>query len=397
MNYDPEAQMAQMEATGQDPFNMPTPTGLPQMGGAELPLAVQIRQAQQDHRTQEQMAPYLQAQEEQPIDGGGDNLKVNPITENKDVPLEKAPEELVTESQDEDPEVVDAGNQVIIPAESVIYRLLVKPQYSLKAIKNDNNEDGQYFYITTRYAESETLDKWMDFILQKYITHKEITVAKDNFQTDLNIDYQEIAPTEKTAKCFISEKYFPDIELLEMYVFQLNMLGDIYDIQERRFVQLHRGLALYTADESVIEQPSLNEDDIGLYFYTTRVLVEDYALQQWKDMVLNVYYLKENLTVPYGKDLPRDPIFEQKYQTIIQDEDTGEEKLLTSYFDDTVVGKYLKNEKTTGELFLTAEDLDKISYYGSFTIKLKDLQYIHGIQQQAEGATQDSVIQAPTE
>ena len=70
------------------------------------------------------------------------------------------------------------------------------------------------------------------------------------------------------------------------------------------------------------------------------------------------------------------------YTTTAQDTETGEAILLTSYFDDTVVGKYLKNEKTTGELFITTEDIDKIAYYGSFTMKLEDLKYIHGVQMQ---------------
>ena len=367
-----QTQMAQMEAAGENPYEAPTPTALPSPN-ENLPLPMQIKAVQeQAKKMASEPMPVVEAPE----------TKINPVTETKEIPLKEDPKTEIEVVDEESPDVVeDEGGDKIIPQGSAIFRLVLKPQYAIKPMKNDKDESGQWFYITTRYAESEAVDKWMDFILQKYILKEELKIKEENYIKDIHINYSEIQPTEKSAKCWIPENDFDKLELTEMYLFPRALVCDIYGITTRRFVQLPKGVALYTADENVIQNPTLNDDDVGLYFYTTRVLVEDYILQQWKDMVLNVYYLKEDLTVPYGKDAPRDPVFAEKYSTTAQDAETGEETLLTSYFDDNVDGLYLKNEPATGELFLTAEDIDKVSYYGSFTVKLTDLQFIHGIQE----------------
>ena len=367
-----EAQVAQMETTGQNPYEMPTPTALPKPDSS-LPLPVQIKAVQEQAQ---KLANTPEITTPEP------DLKVNPVTGQKEIPLQEDATPTIEVKDDENPTVIDDGKDKIIPEGSAIFRLVLKPQYTIKAMKNEKGEDGQWFYITTRYAESETLDKWMDFILMKYNLKSEIKIKSENYHKDVDINYSEIQPTDKSAKVWIPDKDFDKLELTEMYLFPRSLICDIYGITSRRFVELPKGLVLYTADENVIQNPTLNDDDVGLYFYTTRVLVEDYILQQWKDMVLNVYYLKEDLVVPYGKDTPRDPVFAEKYSTTAEDADTGEEQLLTSYFDDTVDGVYLKNEPETGELFLTAEDIDKIAYYGSFTVKLSDLQFIHGVAEQ---------------
>ena len=363
----------QLEAAAQNPYEAETPTALPNQENMSLPAY--IREVQKQAQKQAS-APQVELVEEEP------QMKVNPTTQTKDIPLQEMPKQEIEVQDEEAPDVQDGGNgqYKVIPSGSAIFRLTLKPQYTLKAMDNEKNERGQWFFITTRYAESETLDKWTDFILQKYMCNADVKIDNDDYYTNIPINYDEVQPTEKSAKIWLNETEFPKLELTEIYLFRYALVCDIYDIKYRRFVELPKGLVMYTADENVIEKPTMTEEDVGLYFYTTRVLVEDFVLQQWKDMVLNVYYLKEDLTVAYGKDLPRDPKFAQKYKNTAQDEETGESILLTSYFDDTVVGKYLKNEKTTGELFITAEDIDKIAYYGSFPIKLEDMQYIHGIQ-----------------
>ena len=350
----------------------PTPNALPaQNEGISLPAYIKEVQKQAQQAANE---PQIATEEPQ-------QTLINPTTESPDVPLQEMPAQEIQAQDAEAPNVEDNGKFKIIPSGSAIFRLELKQQYTLKPIQNEKNENGQWFYITTRYAESEVLNNWKDYILHKYICNEDISVNNEDYYQNLDINYAEVQPTEKSAKCWIEESEFPKLELVEIYLFRCALVCDIYDIKYRRFVNLPKGLVLYTADENVIQTPTLNDDDVGLYFYTTRVLVEDFVLQQWKDMVLNVYYLKEDMTVAYGKDLPRDPKFAQIYKTTAQDADTGEAILLTSYFDDTVVGKYLKNEPLTGELFIVAEDIDKVAYYGSFTIKLQDLQYIHGVQQ----------------
>ena len=360
----------QLEDISQNPYEADTPTGMP---NDNMPLPAYIKQVQREAQAAAN-APQVEVEEPE--------VKINPTTQTTDIPLQEIPKQEIQVQDAEAPDVEEGGNgqYKIIPGGSAIFRLLQKPQYTIKPTENEKNEPGAWFFITTRYAESETLDEWKDFILQKYMCNADVKIDNDDYYTNLPINYVEVQPTEKSAKIWLNESEFPKLELTDVYIFRYGLICDIYDIKYRRFVNLPRGLVLYTADDNVIEQPTMNEDDVGLYFYTTRVLVEDYVLQAWKDMVLNVYYLKEDLTVAYGKDLPRDPKFAQKYKTTAQDADTGEQTLLTSYFDDTVIGKYLKNEKTTGELFITAEDIGKVAYYGSFTIKLEDLKYIHGIQ-----------------
>ena len=365
----------QLEATAQNPYEAETPTALPSQEGMSLPAYIKEVQKQAKAKAN---APQIEVVEE-PDES---QMKINPTTQTKDIPLQEMPKQEIEIQDEEAPDVEDGGNgqYKVIPSGSAIFRLTLKPQYTIKPMDNEKHERGQWFFITTRFAESETLDKWTDFILQKYMCNADVKIDNDDYHQDININYDEVQPTEKSAKIWLKESEFSKLELTEVYLFRCALICDIYGIQYRRFVELPKGLVLYTADENVIENPTMTDEDVGLYFYTTRVLVEDYVLQAWKDMVLNVYYLKDDLTVAYGKDLPRDPKFAQKYKTTAQDEETGESILLTSYFDDTVVGKYLKNEKTTGELFITAEDIDKVAYYGSFTIKLQDLQYIHGIQ-----------------
>ena len=87
--------------------------------------------------------------------------------------------------------------------------------------------------------------------------------------------------------------------------------------------------------------------------------------------------------MPYGANKRRDKYFEGKYEDYVQDEN-GQQTLLTSYYDDTIVGKYLKNQPNTAEIFLVEDDLKRISYYSSFKIKLETVRYMHKIEKQMQ-------------
>ena len=354
-----------------NPYDAPVDTSLPE---PEMSIPMKILSDMKAKEQQDKMAPYITQEETT------EETKINPITGAREIPLKEDTSSIIASDQDIQPNSFVKDNMRHIPAQTVLYRLVLKPQYTINSIKNSKGTEGQWFYITTRYAESEVLNNWKDFLLQKYITDEEIIVPEDYYLDKIPINYSEIKPTEQSAKVFIPETSFEKIQLIEMYLFPCRLLCDVYQIPYRRFVNLPKGVALYSADDEVIQQPSVADDGVGCYFYTTRVLVEDYVLQQWRDMVLNVYYINKPLTLPYGKDKDRDKIFEEKYKTYINID--GNDVLLTSYFDDNVIGKYLLNEDATGEVFLTEEDLSYVSYYGSFPIKLEDLKYIHGIQEQ---------------
>ena len=368
-------EIQQREEAAQNPFEAPTPTALPTQNQDlnNMSLPMKIMSDMKAKEQQDQLAQYLPEQVPEPV-------KINPVTETREIPLREQATDVLTMNAGPTPFLKDSMRH--IPAETVLFRLVLKPQYTLNSIKNSKGVEGQWFYITTRYAESEVLNNWRDYLLQKYVVDQEIEIPNEYYLDKLPVNYSEIKPTEQSAKVFIPETSFNKIQLVEMYMFPVQLLRDIYIIKARRFVNLPKGVALYSADDEVITTPRIAEDSVGCYFYTTRVLVEDYVLQQWRDMVLNVYYINKPITVPFGKNNERDKAFDGKYGTYAQIEGSNGETLLTSYFDDNIIGKYLQNEEATGELFLTEEDLSNVGYYGSFPIKLEDLKYIHGIQNQ---------------
>ena len=157
----------------ENPFaEQPTPTALPaQTEGLSLPAYIKEvqKQAQQEANT-----PQIPQEEPE--------TKINPITQTRDIPLQEMPKQEIEIQDEEAPNITEGsdGNYKIIPSGSAIFRLVLKPQYTLKSMENEKNEKGQWFYITTRYAESEALDKWMDFILQKYICKEDVKIENDN-------------------------------------------------------------------------------------------------------------------------------------------------------------------------------------------------------------------------
>ena len=93
---------------------------------------------------------------------------------------------------------------------------------------------------------------------------------------------------------------------------------------------------------------------------------------------------------PYGKDKERDNYFQDKYKGIVQSKD-DKEILLTSYYDDTVVGKYLENEPNTAEIFLVEKDLSLLDFYSSYDLKLDTVKALNNIEKPIEDSTADKV------
>lgn len=368
-----------LEEAAENPFETPLSTETPAQDDNTDNMSIPMK-IMQDMKTRNNAPP--QPTPERKGDDGAQKELINPVTQTPEIPINPQAETVISTADDTNMKSYVEENLRVIPKNTVLFRLVLKPQYTLNSIKNTKGEEGQWFYITTRYAESEVLNQWKDFLLQKYVLDSEIKIPKENYLDKIPINYYEIKPLENSAKVFIPETFFNKIQLVEMYVFPLQLLRDIYIIEYRRFVNLPKGVVLYSADNEVIETPQPLDSQFGCYFYTTRVLVEDYVLQQWRDMVLNVYFLNQPLTIPYGKELPRDPSFESRYNTYMAVDGTNDQVLITSYFDDSIVGTYLKNEEATGEVFLVEQDLPAVTYYGSFPIKLETLKYIHGIQSQ---------------
>ena len=172
-----------------NPTELPTPTALPAQNDMSLP--VYIKEVQKQAQKASNNPPEMSYDEPE--------MKTNPITETKDIPLQEIPKQEIEIQDEEAPDIEDAGKYKVIPSGSAIFRLVLKPQYTLKAISNDKNVRGQWFYITTRYAESEVLDKWKDFILQKYMCNEDVKIDNDDYYQDININYVEIQPTDKSA------------------------------------------------------------------------------------------------------------------------------------------------------------------------------------------------------
>ena len=370
--YNPQA--------AENPYETPVSTDPPAASNTTDNMSIPMK-IMQDMKDREATTAIMQQMEATMPAAEQQKALINPVTEQQEIPLSTQVDALIEAPQDDMTAIVQE-NMRIIPKNTVLFRLVLKPQYTLNSIKNSKGEQGQWFYITTKYAESEALNQWRDFLLQKYVTDADIKVPKEDFLDKMDVNYSEIKPLPNSAKVFILESNFKHIQVVEMYLLPLELLRDIYVIEQRRFVNLPKGVVVYSADDSVIETPTPLDGQLGCYFYTTRVLVEDYVLQQWRDMVLNVYFLNQPLTLPYGKEGVRDPSFEQRYNTYVQLEGTDQQMLLTSYFDDSVVGTYLKNEDATGEVFLMEQDLPALTYYGSFPIKIDTLKFVHGIQSQ---------------
>lgn len=325
----------------------PTP-GQQQLQQSAEQLTQQIQSNQADpNLIQEQQALAEQNQEQQ--------IELQALQQIENIP----------EETNEDPNVVN------VEAGTILFRILntneKSPTNSLNSVVHpETEEQGNYFYRTIVFPEGMALEKWKDIVLNKYLVKEDISVKRQYVNRNMRSLYDEVANGEDTAQLFITEDQYENLMWLDQYELPLMYIRDRYKIKKRRFVMLPKNTMLYSADDEIIETP----DSDGLrFFYITKVLPEDSVLTEWRDKILNVYVLNEDMILPYGADDERDPYFQEIYQ--------GE---LTSYYDDTVVGKYLQNKPETAEVALVPQDLGNISYYGSFELKLDLIKFIYGIE-----------------
>lgn len=284
---------------------------------------------------------------------------------------------------DEEEEEETEPAEYTIPQGTILYYMREKEGYKFDKNCKRNEVKGDYFYVTMSIPECICLEFWKDFYLYKYKTNEELTIPGSNAIKPKDPLYEEIEMDERARKVFIPEEKYKTFQIVDSFLLDHTMLAKTYEIKERRFARIERGLVVYSADNDIIEKPECVDDQPGCFFYVTQVLPQDIVLQDWEDKVLNVYYFNKNIVLPYGANKRRDKYFEGKYEDYVQDEN-GQQTLLTSYYDDTIVGKYLKNQPNTAEIFLVEDDLKRISYYSSFKIKLETVRYMHKIEKQMQ-------------
>ena len=270
-----------------------------------------------------------------------------------------------------------------------VFYMREKENEKFQKHKKDGVE-GDYFYVTTKIPEALALEYWKDYYLYKYKVDETYKVPKEHVEKTFQPLYEEMGTNENAAKIFIPKDKYEKYTLVDSFLLNHSLLAETYKIKERRFARIDKGLVVYSADKEIIEKPKVGDKDAGCYFYVTQVLPQDSVLQDWEDKILNSYYFNKDTVLPYGKDKERDNYFQDKYKGIVQSKD-DKEILLTSYYDDTVVGKYLENEPNTAEIFLVEKDLSLLDFYSSYDLKLDTVKALNNIEKPIEDSTADKV------
>ena len=262
-----------------------------------------------------------------------------------------------------------------------LYFIRNTQDYNFETVVHENVE-GAWFSTTMYNGVKESLERWKDLYMFHYKVTEPFQIPTSHKVKVEKCLYSEVPEQPESANVFIPATQFSKLLLDDEFFLDHIMLKETFGINERRFAVLDRGLVLYSADYQIIEQPVPAEGQPGCFFYVTQVLPEDSVLQDWRDKVLNVYFINKRTILPFGADAKqRDEYFSSQYGDYIENED-GSRTLLTSYYDNTVVGKYLKNKPDTAEVFLLRQDLGCITYYSSFQLKLDTVRYVNGVERQ---------------
>ena len=255
-------------------------------------------------------------------------------------------------------------------------------EFETEKLKLSESEEliGCWFFTTPKTAEKVCLEYWEDKFLFKYRLKENIEVPQERRRITESCLY-----TELTIDPMVDQQYFlieddlVDLEVVDHMLLKHDFIASSYGINERRFAVIDRGEIVCNADRGVVKEPKPDPNEPGCFFYITTILPEESVLQDWEDKVLNVYYFNESMVLPYGADNEPDPYFDTIYTDKLEGEDGSMERVF-SYYDDNVEGEYLRNEPKTAEIFLVVEDLNKVSYYGSYDLKLENVKFIHSIE-----------------
>ena len=255
-------------------------------------------------------------------------------------------------------------------------------EFETEKLKLSESEEltGCWFFTTTKTAEKICLEYWEDKFLYKYELKDNINVPQERRKMTDPCLYTEL-PIDPMVdqQYFLNEDDLAYLDVVDHMLLKHEFIASSYGINERRFAVIDRGEIICNADKSVVKQPRPDPNEPGCFFYITTILPEDSVLQDWEDKVLNVYYFNEAMVLPYGADNEPDPYFDTIYTDKLEGDDGSIERVF-SYYDDNIEGEYIKNEPKTAEIFLVVEDLSKVSYYGSYDLKLENVKFIHSIE-----------------
>ena len=244
------------------------------------------------------------------------------------------------------------------------------------------------FYTTLAQCEREVLERWKHYTVLLFNCTEEFQAASIDPVDEDDWLYKELTIPENPEVVMVDKENMSKLQQTEVLPLIRDYVAIRTNINRRRFARLDKGTMLYSANKMAITDPQPKEGEPGCFFYTTLALPQEAVLQDWEDKVLNSYYVNKNLVLPYGADDERDEYFDDIYKDVVKTDSDGdgddEEKVVTSYYDDTIEGEYVPKDEGSAEVFLVKQDLDSITYFGSQDMKLHTVQFINGVKERKD-------------
>ena len=254
-------------------------------------------------------------------------------------------------------------------------------------LDQDNLPDLIKFYTTLAQCEREVLERWKDYTVLMFNCTEDFEAASIESVDEDDWLYKELTMPENPEIAMVDKENMEKLTQTEVLPLIRDYVAIRTNIPKRRFARLDKGTMLYSANSMAITEPEPKDGEPGCFFYTTLALPQETVLQDWTDKVLNSYYVNQNLVLPYGANDERDEYFSDKYTDIMADEEEDgeeDEKVITSYYDDTIEGEYVPRDEDSAEVFLVKKDLESITYFGSQDMKLHTVQFIQGVKERKD-------------
>ena len=285
------------------------------------------------------------------------------------------------EEEDAEEEAVDDENS--IPVETILYYVRNRTSYEFETPKleiDGEEKTGCWYFLTPKTAEKIVLEEWEDKFIFQYTVIEPFAITDSQKRPTDKCLYKELEIDPETdTQIFLLEEDLDNIKVQDHYLIKHDFIAKSLGIANRRFAVIEQGEIVCSADKTVVKEPKPENDEAGCFVYVTTILPEESVLQDWEDKTLNVYYFNEPIVLPYGVDNEPDEFFDEIYIDKVSNEDGTEERIF-SYYDDNVMGEYLKNEPKTAEIFLVESDLKKLTYYTSYELRLDNIKFIHGVE-----------------
>ena len=318
------------------------------------------------------------------IGGGGDDDDDDDDDDDNDPDFEIDPDdendnEVRNESSDPEEGGDEEEDEDLIEEDTTLYYIgdqaILDPDHLSETIK---------FFTTLAQCEREVLERWKHYTVLMYNVKEDFKADSVEPVEEEDWLYKELPMPDDPEIVIISKDNFDKLTQTEVLPLLREYVAIRTNISKRRFARLDKGTMLYSANGMAITDPKPKDGEPGCFFYTTLALPQEAVLQAWADKVLNSYYVNRNMVLPYGAHADRDEYFDDKYTDVIKDEEEDEEKVITSYYDDTIEGEYVDKDEGSAEVFLVEKDLDSITYFGSQDMKLQTVKFINGVEHQKD-------------